>query len=98
MFRVGPHLADPLPEGSIILCYYCEELVGFALCRIFWSMDMDKHYIHFCADSHYWDGVCPHCNHQFADNGMVKYFPTDNPMGRIMLFFANAPTVLRRTT
>ena len=90
MFRVGPIPKEPIPKGSILMCYYCEEIIGRARRRIQESRATwtSYYYIDFVEEPD-WTDICTFCNqHILNAHRMTKYFPADNIMSRIMMFLS----------
>ncbi len=83
----------PILRRSVIICYYCEGLVGFAVNDIAMVIDTGTYYMYFSEPNPRRYDICPHCTRAFTYEGLAKYFPTDSLFGRIVLFLANAPLI-----
>ncbi len=96
MFRVGPDPETPIPKGSIILCYYCEEFIGRAKRRI-WVTDnntywMSMYYVDYAIEPE-WADICTSCGQDFVNGERRTKYVIDSLLGRVMLFLANAPVI-----
>ncbi len=95
MFRVGPEPGVPIPKGSLLICWNCEEIIAKINCEV--QVDVlcrnwtALYYSHFEWAIRHHDltitSYCSFCNKSFLDpSKRVKYFPRDNLMGRIWSF------------
>jgi hypothetical protein len=89
MFRIGPVPGKPIPSGSFIMCCHCEEILGRTKEEIriihHWTSTAHIDYI----NPPKWIEMCPFCGQHFIKPSRQSYyFPTDNFMGKIVLFLA----------
>lgn len=93
MFRIGPVPGKPIPKGSIIICFYCEEIIGTTKRRIRTSRATwtSYYFIDYTIEPD-WTDMCMSCGQLIlGPASTTKYFSTESLLGRIVMFLAEKP-------